>query len=299
MSSTLSTVIELAYRTVHLVSPVDRRSDAIRRDPSPARGSVAAPRVVAGRACNSYQTRGIFARKRRQTELSYNSCILVVGTTVRTPGPGMNSSNPGGGHAMAIGSARSPHRPSGFYPRCSTFNDQAIQAHREVSQSVSCFRGRTHRRCAQRGNTVEASRRAARASARANDTARADVRADGAARARDPARADLARTRAGARTIAGARAGARADDAVARADRSPRSRSRRCNLRTWRRGRRRRRGRRSCIETRPLARPPKGTQKKSLDAAVVTRRRRRETTVSWRTAACQPPVARGSVANGT
>ena len=59
----------------------------------------------------------------------------------------MNSSNPGGfhaNHAMAIGSARS-HTASGFYPRCSTFNDQAIQAHREVSQSVSCFRGRTHR----------------------------------------------------------------------------------------------------------------------------------------------------------
>ena len=61
----------------------------------------------------------------------------------------MNSSNPGGfhaNHAMAIGSARS-HTASGFYPRCSTFNDQAIQAHREVSQSVSGFRGRTHRRC--------------------------------------------------------------------------------------------------------------------------------------------------------
>ena len=84
--------------------------------------------------------------------------------------------------------------------------------HREVSQAVSCFRGRTHRRCAQRGNTVEASRRAARASARANDTARADDRADGAARARDAARVDLA-ARNGART----RADARADDAVARA----------------------------------------------------------------------------------
>ena len=83
--------------------------------------------------------------------------------------------------------------------------------HREVSQAVSCFRGRTHRRCAQRGNTVEASRRAARASARAND-ARADDRADGAARARDAARVDLA-ARNGART----RADARADDAVARA----------------------------------------------------------------------------------
>jgi hypothetical protein len=83
--------------------------------------------------------------------------------------------------------------------------------HREVSQAVSCFRGRTHRRCAQRGNTVEASRRAARASARAND-ARADDRADGAARARDAARVDLA-ARTGART----RADARADDAVARA----------------------------------------------------------------------------------
>ena len=72
MSSTLSTVhvLELAYRTVHFVSPVDRRSDAIRRDPSPVAVRVAAPRVVAGRACNSNRTCGLFARKRRQTELS-------------------------------------------------------------------------------------------------------------------------------------------------------------------------------------------------------------------------------------
>jgi hypothetical protein len=204
----------------------------------------------------------------------------------------MNSSNRGGGHAMAIGShAPTRHTASGFFSRCSTFNDQAIQAHREVSQSVSCFRGRTHRRCAQRGNTVEASRRAARASARANDTACADVRADGAARARDPARADLA-ARAGAGTRAGARtiAGARADDAVARAGRSPRSRSHRCSLRTWRRGRRHRRGRRSCRAC-PLATPPppEGNEKE-----VSRRRRRRETTVVAKGSACQPPVSLGS-----
>jgi hypothetical protein len=135
---------------------------------------------------------------------------------------------------------------------------------RSQSDSVSCFRSRTHRRCAQRGNTVEASRRhladvpQAPALARANDTARADVRADGAARARDPARADLA-ARTGTRT----RADARADDALARAGRS----LRRCSLRTRRRGHRRRRGRRSCRDV-PVGHPPKGTQKKSLDAAV-------------------------------
>jgi hypothetical protein len=124
----------------------------------------------------------------------------------------MNSSYPEGFHAMAIGS-RAPTPP----PALSMFNLQRTtirpsKRHREVSQSVSCFRGRTHRRCAQRGNTVEASLRAARASARANDTARADDRADGAARARDAAHVDLA-ARTGART----RADARADDAVARA----------------------------------------------------------------------------------
>jgi hypothetical protein len=137
--------------------------------------------------------------------------------------------------------------------------------HREVSQSVSCFRGRTHRRCAQRGNTVEASRRAARASARANDTARADDRADGAARARDAARVDLA-ARTGART----RADARADDAVARAVGAVGAV---CVL-----------GAGAAVvaegvgvvETCPLATPPEGNAKE------VSRRRRRVTTAASR-----------------
>ena len=46
--------------------------------------------------------------------------------------------------------------------------------------------------CARCGDTVEASRCAARAGARANDTARAEVRVDCAARARASARADEA-----------------------------------------------------------------------------------------------------------
>ena len=55
-----------------------------------------------------------------------------------------------------------------FYPRCSTLptrNDQAIHRHREVCLARQLF-------STQRGNTVEANRRAARASARVNDTAR-------------------------------------------------------------------------------------------------------------------------------
>ena len=105
MSSTLSTVLELAYRTVHFVSPVDRRSDAIRRDPSPVR--VAAPRVVAGRACNFICT-----------ETPPNRTIvefMYLGTTVRTPGPGVNSSNPGWGvHALWLSAPHAPTPPPGF-----------------------------------------------------------------------------------------------------------------------------------------------------------------------------------------
>ena len=51
------------------------------------------------------------------------------------------------------------------------------------------------------------------------------------------------------------------------AGRSRRSRCRRCSLRTRRRAAVVAEGV-GGVETRPLARPPKGTQKKSLDAAV-------------------------------
>ena len=64
--------------------------------------------------------------------------------------------------------------------------------------------------CARCGETIEASRCAARAGARANDTAHADVRVHGAARARASARADEAAR----------------DSALSR--RRPRERSRRC-----------------------------------------------------------------------
>ena len=79
-----------------------------------------------------------------------------------------------------------------FYPRCSTLptrNDQAIHRHREVCLARQLF-------STQRGNTVEANRRAARASARVNDNARgpAPVRASASARADEAARAG-ARTR--------------------------------------------------------------------------------------------------------
>jgi hypothetical protein len=53
----------------------------------------------------------------------------------------------------------------------------------------------------------------------------------------------------------------------ARGGRSPRSRSRRCSLRTRCRAAVVAEGV-GGVETRPLARPPKGTQKKSFDAAV-------------------------------
>ena len=57
------------------------------------------------------------------------------------------------------------------------------------------------------------------------------------------------------------------DDARDALGRSPRSRSRRCSLRTRCRAAVVAEGV-GGVETRPLARPPKGTQKKSFDAAV-------------------------------